>query len=587
MRTIRFLLAGLAACLISCTSARRVPTLEEGFADPPTEARPQVWWHWMDGNVTKDGILKDLEWMHRSGIGGVHCFEAGVSMAPVVENRLVYMTPEWKDAFRYAMRVADSLGLETTIASCPGWSNTGGPWVKPEDAMKKLVWSSIRTKGGCVRAKLPEPEKDERWYRDTYVIAVRIPEDDFSAAELGGVRSEDKDGMWVQINFPSEVTVRALSISDGQCRTVWAAKAAPIAKYLEVSDDGLKFRRVCGIPHGSVTWQTIETGPVTGRYFRVVYDKKPERKPELELYTTPRINHAEEKAGFATPSDLMTFPTSDYAGILKSDVIDITDRMDEDGNLAWNAPEGRWKIFRFGVTLTGKQNHPAPPEATGLEVSKLDGDAFTAFLTHYLEMYQDATGGKMAGRGLLIDSYEAEHETWTPCIAREFESRRGYSLIPWLPVLTGEIVGSAAESEEFLYDWRTTIGELIEENMYANAARIAEKYGMTTWFESHENGRLYLVDGMAAKSKADIPMAATWVVDPDVHADHSGEVMGESDIRESASVAHLYGKPFVATESLTVDGMIGGAYSFYPGNLKPTADLDLRVGEESIDLCKK
>jgi len=121
--------------VLALVASVQAQDLKKGFLTPPQEARPRVWWHWMDGNITKDGIRKDLEWMNRAGIGGVHCFEAGLGTKPIVENRLVYMSPEWKDHFSFSMQLADSLGMETAIASCPGWSNTGGPWVKPEDAI--------------------------------------------------------------------------------------------------------------------------------------------------------------------------------------------------------------------------------------------------------------------------------------------------------------------------------------------------------------------------------------------------------------------------------------------------------------------
>ena len=114
--------------------------LMTGFQEPPQEARPRVWWHWMNGNITRDGIDKDIAWMHRVGIGGFHCFDAAFWGKSIVEHRLVYMSPEWQEEFRHAVSMADSLGMEVAAASCPGWSNTGGPWVKPEQAMKRLVW---------------------------------------------------------------------------------------------------------------------------------------------------------------------------------------------------------------------------------------------------------------------------------------------------------------------------------------------------------------------------------------------------------------------------------------------------------------
>ena len=96
--------------------------LEKGFLNPPESAKPRVWWHWMSGNITREGIKADLEWMHRVGIGGFQNFDAGLSTPQIVGKRLVYMTPEWKDAFLFTTKLADSLGLEMAIAGSPGWS---------------------------------------------------------------------------------------------------------------------------------------------------------------------------------------------------------------------------------------------------------------------------------------------------------------------------------------------------------------------------------------------------------------------------------------------------------------------------------
>ena len=77
-------------------------TLDDQFRDPPASARPRVWWHWMNGNISKDGIAKDLAWMKAMGIGGLQNFDANLATPQIVDKRIVYMTPEWKDAFRFA-----------------------------------------------------------------------------------------------------------------------------------------------------------------------------------------------------------------------------------------------------------------------------------------------------------------------------------------------------------------------------------------------------------------------------------------------------------------------------------------------------
>ncbi|MDO4185040.1 MAG: glycosyl hydrolase [Bacteroidales bacterium] len=648
-KIINFLL-GASLALTACQQPQFDQQLFDNFQNPPQEARPRVWWHWMNGNITKDGIYKDIMWMNRAGIGGFHNFDAGLATAQVVDQRLIYMTPEWKDAFKYAITLADSLGMEATVASAPGWSNTGGPWVKPENAMKKLTWREMDVKGGLqVDIELPAPYETTgnflnyaeatsatsafsvdvaipSWYKDLYVIAVKKSADDKTMAELGAkvtssggrftleqltdgdlsiampLPGDLKQGYaWIQYEFPQATTIKALSVTDGNVRSEWQTNKASVTKHLQVSDDGKAFRTVCDIPTGGSARQTIDIPATTAKYFRVTFDNNQSTSPyaalasilgydmgaasvpatpvrELVLYTVNKVNHAEEKAGFSTPFDLADFETPASEGA--QEVIDLTDKV-QNGHLTWDAPAGDWRIYRFGYSLTGKTNHPASPEATGLEVTKLDKDAVTDYITYYLNTYKDATDGLIGKKGiqnLLIDSYEAGWETWAPKMPQEFEQRRGYSLLKWMPALTGQIVESSEKTEQFLFDWRTTIGELIAENMYGNIANVAKEWGMDTYFEAHENGRLYLVDGMAAKSKADIPMAAIWQLVPGVPVSNSTYPMAASDIRESASVAHVYGRKFVAAESLTANGMDGGAYSYYPGNLKSTADLELANG---------
>ena len=137
-----------AAIVDSPAQTAQATSLEVQFINPPKSARPRVWWHWLNGNVTKAGIAQDLDWMERVGIGGLQNFDVDLNAPVLVKNRLVYMTPEWKDAFRFAASEAERRGLELAIAASPGWSETGGPWVAPKDGLKKLVWSETLVAGG-------------------------------------------------------------------------------------------------------------------------------------------------------------------------------------------------------------------------------------------------------------------------------------------------------------------------------------------------------------------------------------------------------------------------------------------------------
>lgn len=641
----------MTACLLiamgSCGTPAADETLYSEFQNPPVEAKPRVWWHWMDGNVTKDGIFKDLTWMKRSGIAGFMNFDAGFRTPLLIDKKVAYMTDDWKDAFAYTVHLADSLDLEMSVAASPGWSFTGGPWVEPKDGMKKLVWREMRVTGSTTYdGLLPMPYRTigafqnvprsnsnninggganpgEGYYEDISVLAFKLPEADRNLANLnprisssGGSFSllkltdgdlTDSDLLppgaggaagkaWIQYEFSQPQTVKALTIVDGRVRGQWGAPVQEINKALQVSDDGVNFREVCKIPNSSAPQGTVDIPETTARYFRLVLDNmvvvnpyaalmgvsaEPQAQPtpiaEFVLHSISRINHAEEKAGFAAPADLALYDTPDEAAVISlEDVIDITDKVHE-GRLVWDVPEGTWKIVRYGYSQTGHQNNPAPPEATGFEVDKMDPVAFRAYMDHYLGMYVDASKNNLGKvvKYIMTDSYESEQENWTPAMEQEFEARNGYSLRPWMPVLLGHIVNSSEESEKFLRDWRRTLGSLVTDNCYNLLTDILKERGMGRYTESHENGRVYLVDGMEVKAKADVPMSAAWMPN---NTGASTPPMSRADIRESASVAHIYGQNLVAGESLTAPGGEGASYAYHPANLKSIADMEMASG---------
>lgn len=564
--------------------------LVKSFQTPPKDARPQVWWHWMDGNVSKEGIRKDIEWMKRNGIGGFHQFDAGgVNMPRAAKVKLPYLSDGWKDAFRFALNLADSLDMDVTIASAPGWSSTGGTWVKPEDAIKKLEWRSIDTRGGKISVQLPDlynvvgPYQDyhtdndrikiEPYGKDLYVLAVRLPYSDKSMKALGAQVSKSESTISVEFRKPQTIkslTLKTMAMGDRprtgkpECRNI-----------LECSDDGLKWRKVCDIEPTVLPYLTVNVPPTCAQFFRV----KGEKLESLELFTVMKINHSQELGGFGIIHDFWKYHTP-YSkdAIRTSDIIDLTGKMTADGKLECSLPAGRWRIYRFGWSITGKINHPASPEATGLEVDKLDPDAWMRYFRTYLDLYKDAADGMLGEKGiryLLVDSYEAGAYTWTPKLAKEFKARRGYDLLPWLPVLAGEIIGSSQMSERFLWDWRRTLGELFCEN-YDRINEIVNEHDLAgRYTESHEASRAYTGDGMDPKIKATIPMAAFWMENTPTGSAVPSAIC---DIRESASVSHIYGQRLVAAESFSVNGDEGRAYTYCPENMKYIADVGLSAG---------
>ena len=340
------------------------------------------------------------------------------------------------------------------------------------------------------------------------------------------------------------------------------------------------FRRVYNIPTGRVPQQTLTIPVTTARFFRFEFKNPPppnlgSKIAEIDLHTAVRVNKFEEKAAFANSTNLYSFPTptADDA-IATTDVVDLSGKMNEDGTLNWTPPAGNWNIVRFGFSLTGHHNGPASPEATGLEVDKLNPIAVKAYFENYLDQYKNATGGLMGNKGglqyMVTDSWEAGVQNWTNNMMGEFAKRRGYSMLPWMPVLTGHIVKSSEESDHFLWDFRKTLSELVAEYHYDQLTTILHERGMKRYTESHECGRAFIADGMEVKRTSDIPMSAMWTPgNTDVR------YISFADIRESASVAHLYGQNLVAAESLTA---WGDTWAFSPERLKPTADLELACG---------
>lgn len=661
----------LASSIVTVTAAVAQETQKQArvaadmllaeFRDPPAEARPRVWWHWMNGNITEDGIAKDLAWMKRVGIGGAQTFDVNMQTPQIVEKRLAYMTPEWNKAFRFAASEADRQGLELTIAASPGWTETGGPWVPPQDAMKKLVWSEVDVVGGRPSsAKLGQPPAitgpfqsipaDPKgglaltgashalpiaapFYSDIAVLAWPID----GALTAGGPAASYADGAGTAFNgaalsdadLASAVEIArpakgapVLLARYATSRTIRSARLfvpASAGRYtggslkpvLEASDDGTVWRPVAEIPVAAVP-TTVSFSPVTARQFRVVFNRAaggaaagfvppvpgldmmalsrmlgnggaammaaPALKvADFWLSAEPRIDRAESKAGFDIADDYFALAANapEVPGIPSSRIVDLTSRLRQDGTLDWTPPKGRWRVLRLGHSLVGTVNHPATPEATGLEVDKYDGAAVRRYLEHYIGLYRQAAGPELVGRrglrALLNESIEAGAANWTPQMIARFKELRGYDPIPWLPALTGTIIESRVSSDKFLYDYRRTLSDLISSEHYGTIATVAHENGLQVYGEALENKRPSFGDDMAMRRHADIPMAALWTYPREKGPQLSYLV----DMRGAASVAHIYGKKFVAAESMT---SLLSPWAFGPRDLKRIVDLEFATG---------
>ncbi|HKF50333.1 MAG TPA: glycosyl hydrolase [Terracidiphilus sp.] len=644
----------LAACIAGAQEKTASDPLKNGFENPPQSARPRVWWHWMNGNITKEGIKLDLDWMHRVGLAGFQNFDAALQTPQVVDHRLAYMTPEWKDAFKYAITLGQQDGMEMAIAGSPGWSESGGPWVPASEGMKKYVWSETAVEGGKPfsgvlthppsrtgafqdigirdalgsnsQAKIPE------FYADAAVFAYKRPATDVSVESLSAKVTSNGDSFdaalltdgdlekttsvpipaagqvsWIKYEFPQAQTIRAITFvmkSPNFIEQMLAGTSAPEMN-LEASDDGQEFRQVAKLETSSAPAHTVSFAPITARFFRVSFKRTPPppvpewaagldpssfgfRLPpppknyeiaELVLHPGARVNHFVEKAAFVPELDLYHFATPAVDpgdAIQKSDVIDLTGKMTPDGKLDWTPPPGNWVVVRLGYSLLGITNHPATPEATGLEVDKLNHTFVKNYFEKYLDSYKETVGPELMGskgiRYVINDSWEAGSQNWTDDMIAQFKKRRGYDPTPWLPVLTGQVVESAEASDRFLWDFRKTIADLIADEHYGQLEATLHEWHMGHYGESHESGRAFVADGMEVKKFNEVPMSAMWTQTPGVNHEQYGY---NADDRESASVSHIYGQNLAAAESMTA---AAAPWAWSPATLKPTADQEFLNG---------
>lgn len=614
------ILSGLSMLSGTAITQNSAATLEQGFKDPPASAWPRTWWHWTNSNVSKDGITKDLEWMKRVGIAGFQLADVAAGSGQTVNDKIVFGSPQWLDAVKHAASEAERLDLEMALFTSPGWSLTGGPWVKPGQAMKKLVWSELNIEGGkTFNGMLPAPPANEgpirnlarggnragnapTFYGDCAVIAFRTPADEQDLSQLSpkitsnsGVidaaylldddlntslalkPSENKGPVWIQYNFNESTEVKAITIA--------GPRGIPFGRLL-ASEDGHKFKTLVMFPgkqgYRGGTVRTFSFPAIKAKYFKLELTGAPMRPAdviseaptqpdsvytlnEFKLHTGGRVHRWEDKAGFnfmfeyentATPG----LPVNSV--ISQSDIIDLTSKMNKDGTLRWEAPKGKWTIMRFGYSLTGAKNRPAVPAGLGYEVDKLSRKHTEAYMNNYTGPIAKALGslyGKSLGY-MLLDSWEAGIQNWTDEMLTEFQKRRGYDPTPFLPVMAGRVVQSAEISDRFLWDFRRTLVDMFAENHYGVVTEFLNKQGIKTYGEAGGVSLETIEDALLYKKYVDIPMGEFWV--RDLHPSS----MYYEDVRGAASAAHVYGKKLVAAESFT-----GGNYES-PYTLKKISD---------------
>ena len=597
----------VCAALAASAVLRAAEPLDAGFRSPALEDRPMVWWHWMNGSVSKEGIRAELEDMKRVGLAGAQMLDVtpGFTKETLFPAGPVRWGSEaWHEHWQYAIRTAAELGLKLGMHNCAGWSQSGGPWVSPEDSMKKVVWSETTVEGGAmVQANLPRPPANLNFYRDIAALAVpadpspgaTTPTATCSVAGIDATKLADgrtdaagtvtfakgAENVVVTLIYPAAVERRLLVITAPYQR----GADVKLAGDVEVSEDGVSFRKIraFGFPGylfahkgylGSDLNLNVPFAPARGKAFRVAFKGplSPLSVSEIAFSPAYRSENYQSKT-LASPLGSLWPPeeasTEDPSAIAPGQVIDLTTALRPDGRLEGRLPPGRWTILRFGYTTTGLPNHPAQDEGTGLEVDKMDkaalGRHFEAALGRVLREAGPLKGTTLTS--ILSDSWEAAQQNWTATFADEFRARRGYDLKSFLPVLTGRVVASLSEAEGFLEDFRRTCSDLICENYFGEMRRLAEAHGMLYYGESY-GGKTY--NEFQAASEVGVNMAEFWFVKDRTKRNVGG-------IKARAAIAHALGRKVLAAESFTATQAEAG-WSATPQLLKPVGDLAFSQG---------
>jgi len=463
--------------MLACT-AQSNDLLKEAFKNPPDSSKPGVYWYFMDGNLSMEEMTKDLESMKESGINHVIFLEVGIG---VPRGPIDFMSEEWQDHFVHAVRETERLGMKILMGAGPGWCGSGGPWVKPEESMKHLVFSE-KTISGAKRVDLELPVPEQRsttWHR------MKDP-------------------------YYEDIAVYAIPV-----------EAKPLIA--DINEKAL--------------------------YERDPYSSKPNVLPYL-------------------PAPSSYDELNESKVLDQKDIIDISEYLNDDGRLVWEAPKGKWTIIRMGIRVTGASTRPSPEPVIGLEASKLDAGDFENHLKNYTDILLEKTAPRKEGvgwTGFHMDSWESGAQNWTEGIVEEFKEGRGYDPEPFFLAYTGRAIESIEHSERFLWDLRQTCKELLLENHAEFAKAYAHKNGLELTIEPYDMNPAGDLDLGAV---ADVIMAEFWSKRFGFHTSYA--------VLEATSISHITGQPVVGAEVFTSNN--NEAWQEYPWSMKDQSDWALAMG---------
>jgi len=586
-----FLLAFVAATTLSATfscstnagsNTDNLKSLETGFHQPDSMTLG-VYWYWISDNISKEGVIKDLEAMKQVGINRAFIGNVWFDNRPIFNHTKVrLLSPEWWEITHAALKRAGELGIEIGMFNSPGWSQSGGPWVKPEQSMRYLANSKLEIRGPQPAAQIRLPKVADDAMADVKVIAYQqfgnaqqTPEKNITISKKRG------EEFSVDISLKPSFAVRTLIFkvdepvrinTDAELFVKEGDQYRSLKKFqINRSNPSLN---VGFDPYSPIVISLPETAATD--YRLVLNNKNSEVKTAVvTLSSRPLIERYPEKTlakMFQTPlpmwHDYLWDKQPEVAAELcinPAKVIDLTAKV-KDGLLSWDIPEGNWVIMRTAMRTTRVTNGPASPEGTGLEIDKINkahiGSHFDAFIGEVLRRIpaEDRTTFKV----IVQDSYETGGLNWTDDMIERFRSVYSYDPTPYLPALNGEVVGSQDLSDRFLWDLRRLIATRVAYDYVGGLRDVSNKHGLTTWLENYGHwgfpGEFLMYGGQSDEIGGEF-----W----------SEGSLGDIENHAAASSAHIYGKRKVWAESCTSGGP---AFSRYPKIMKPRIDRFLTEG---------
>jgi hypothetical protein len=525
--------------------------LESGFQNPPAECKPKTWMHALSGNMTKEGLTKDLEAIAEVGLGGVLLFNVS---ANIPAGEVTYNSPKHHEMIKHAALECERLGLTFGFHNCDGWTSSGGPWITPENSMKMVVWSETIVTGGDVSTQLEQPFTRKDFYRDIAVLAYPSFASEIADSKVKPhITASDKsvdltkitdgnpdnetlisgDKPWIQFDYGKVYPIQSLFMT---------VKERWFNVELLTSNDGVQFTKVKDLYKHKTVHQRDDIfehfEPLNARYYRIQFSQ-PTTVKEVRLMSTYALGSLLPRTGINRIDDYhlppIGTPASDMV-IAPQSIINLTAQMDDRGMLRTTLPEGTYTVLRMGYTTNGLENAPSSEEGRGLECDKFSKKAIETHYNAFIRTAIDNLEGINSMQYIEIDSYEMAMQNWTDDLDSIFKAEKGYDLIPFLPLFAGRFVESPEASDAVLSDFRRFTCDLTTNNYYGHFTELANRDGLLTYFEPYGDG---LINELDVAGTADINMGEFWL---------------ERKVRmmsAAISGSRIYGKNIVSAESFT------------------------------------